>query len=255
MNIKYRYPLITLLISVMASGCVATQDDVGGLYSRQSRLEAKVDRLTKQLTSSSSNNEVSAAPAIDYSEQIFQLENKVFELEQSIADLNDKILNLSYAPPPAPRQTSPKPNLRTQPPPVVSRPEPEVIPPPPPEKNKYDLAYSALARGDYSSARKNFKAYVANNKDGEKVPEAVFLIADSYYREGLYEEAILEYQTLIDRYPKNSRVPLSYLKQGLSLIKINRVEEAKLFLESLIDKYPSSQEADEAREKLSELET
>ena len=253
MNIRYKYPLITLFVSLMASGCVATQDDVGGLYSRQSRLEAKVDRLTKQVASTKSTNVGSETPVvIDHSEQIFQLENKVFELEQSLADLNDKVQNLSYAPP-AP---APKP-LRTQPapPPVVSTPKPEIVPPPLPEKSKYDLAYSALARGDYSSARSNFKSYIKNNADGEKVPEAIFLIADSYYREGLYEEAILEYQTLIDRYPKNSRVPLSYLKQGLSLIKINRVEEAKLFLESLIDKYPGSQEADEAREKLSELNT
>lgn len=234
----------------MASGCVATQDDVGGLYSRQSRLEAKVDRLTKQLASSTRSSETVTTPTIDYGEQIFQLENKVFELEQSIADLNDKIINLAYEPAPS-IQSRPS----ADPPLAVRPPEPQNVPAPPPApvQNKYDLGYSALARGDYSSARSNFKSYIANNKDGDKVPEAIFLVADSYYREGLYEEAILEYQTLIDSYPKNSRVPLSYLKQGLSLIKINRVEEAKLFLESLIDKYPNSEEADEARIKLDEL--
>ena len=70
----------------------------------------------------------------------------------------------------------------------------------------------------------------------------------------LYEEAILEYQSLIDVYPRDSRVPLAYLKQGLSLMKLNKNEEAKLFLQTLVDKYPNSPEADEARKKISELE-
>ncbi|MGI9553502.1 MAG: tetratricopeptide repeat protein, partial [Thermodesulfobacteriota bacterium] len=65
---------------------------------------------------------------------------------------------------------------------------------------------------------------------------------------------ILEYQGLIDVYPRDSRVPLAYLKQGLSLMKLNKNEEAKLFLQTLVDKYPNSPEADEARKKISELE-
>jgi TolA-binding protein len=48
-------------------------------------------------------------------------------------------------------------------------------------------------------------------------------------------------------------VPLSYLKQGLSLIEIGREEEAKLFFQTLIDKYPQSEEAKTAKEKIREL--
>ncbi|MGH7884644.1 MAG: tetratricopeptide repeat protein [Thermodesulfobacteriota bacterium] len=253
MILNKTYLLLIALVTLSISGCVATQEDVGGLYSRQSRLEAKVDRLTSQVATVRSNDTSSTA-SVNYGEQIFQLENKIFELEQSITSLNDKIINLSSS------KLKPQENLpdRTFKEPVeqpgaVKTTEPDSISIP--NANEFDIAYSDLARGEYASARKNFKSYISNNKSSEKVPEAVFLIADSYYREGLYEEAILEYQTLIDSYPRNSRVPLSYLKQGLSLIKIDRVEEAKLFLESLIDKYPNSQEADEAREKLTELET
>ena len=49
-------------------------------------------------------------------------------------------------------------------------------------------------------------------------------------------------------------MPLSYLKQGFSLIEIGREEEAKLFFQTLIDKYPGSPEADEAEKKISKLE-
>jgi Uncharacterized protein conserved in bacteria len=50
-------------------------------------------------------------------------------------------------------------------------------------------------------------------------------------------------------------VPLAFLKQGLSLVNIERIEEAKLFLQTLIDRFPQSEEASIAREKLKELES
>src|SRR3972149_1459499 len=84
-------------------------------------------------------------------------------------------------------------------------------------------------------------------------PDALYLKAESYYQEGKYADAILEFQRFVDTYPRDKRAPTSYLKQGLSLIKIGRKDEAKFFLETLIDKFPKSEEAKIAREKLREL--
>ncbi|MCI0454900.1 MAG: tetratricopeptide repeat protein [Candidatus Dadabacteria bacterium] len=86
-----------------------------------------------------------------------------------------------------------------------------------------------------------------------KSPDALYGLAESYYRKGKYEEAVIEFQRFIDTYPKNSRVPDSYLKQGLSLINIGRKQEARFFLETLINKFPESKESKIAREKLREL--
>ena len=86
-----------------------------------------------------------------------------------------------------------------------------------------------------------------------KSPEALYRVAESYYREGKFEEAILEFQSFIDTYPQDKRAPDSYLKQGLSLIKIGRKDEAKFFLETLVDKFPESEEAKIAKEELKEI--
>ncbi len=63
----------------------------------------------------------------------------------------------------------------------------------------------------------------------------------------------MEFQKFIDSYPKDGRVPLAHLKQGLSLINIGRREEAKIFLQTLIDRFPNSEEAKVAKDKLNEL--
>ena len=97
---------------------------------------------------------------------------------------------------------------------------------------------------------KNGKTAQAKPKSPSNTPEFIFSKADANYSDGQYEDAILEYQKLIDTYPKDKRVPAAYLKQGLSLINLGRKQEAKYFLNTLIDKYPNSKEAQTARAKL-----
>ena len=80
--------------------------------------------------------------------------------------------------------------------------------------------------------------------------EYIYSRALESYNEGRFEDAILEYQILIDTYPKDKRIPEAYLKQGLALINLGRKKEARFFLNALIDKYPNSREAETAKEKL-----
>lgn len=82
----------------------------------------------------------------------------------------------------------------------------------------------------------------------------LYSLAESYYRRGKFEEAILAFQRFIATYPKDRRVPLSYLRQGLSLINIGKKKEARFFLQTLISKFPNSEEAKTAEEKLREIE-
>jgi tetratricopeptide (TPR) repeat protein len=82
----------------------------------------------------------------------------------------------------------------------------------------------------------------------------LYAIAESYYQQGKYEDAIISYQSFIATYPNDKRVPQSYLKQGLSLVNLGKREEAKFFFQTLISKFPDSEEAKIARRKLKEIE-
>ena len=117
----------------------------------------------------------------------------------------------------------------------------------------YDLGKKKLAEGEYGDARVLFRKYADANPVASDAPEAVFLIADSYFMEKLYEEAILEYQNLIDIYPDSPRVTTSQLKQGIALLEIEKPNEAALFFESLIESHPRSPEAAEARKYLKKI--
>jgi len=90
------------------------------------------------------------------------------------------------------------------------------------------------------------------NEDNQKAPSAndIYAKADASYKNRKYEDAILEFQQLIDTYPQDWRVPNAYLKQGNALINLGRKKEAGFFFKTLIDKYPTSPEANIAKQKL-----
>jgi len=254
-----------IVLPVFLASCVATQDDVGGLYARQNRLEAKVDRLSKEVKVTAGKGYSEQTDNREVSNQVFQLESKVFDLEQQIARMESQIQllegNLERVEVSS-LQSRPVPRQPIQPPPrptpgqvesesvAILEPEVPVIK----EPTLFDIGYKNFNDGNYAQARQNFRAFLREDPKAKEAPDATFWIADSYYKEGLYEESILEYQRLIDVYPRDPRVPLAYLKQGMGLMKLNKDEEAKLFFQTLIDKYPGSPEADEARKKISELE-
>jgi TolA-binding protein len=100
---------------------------------------------------------------------------------------------------------------------------------------------------DYSTLKKRLDRLEQRGSSSgppvAKSPDDLYSFAESYYRKGKYEEAIISYQKFIDANPKDSRVPDSYLKQGISLIKLGRKREARYFLQTIIDKYPESYEA------------
>lgn len=97
------------------------------------------------------------------------------------------------------------------------------------------------------------KARYSVPSSSPKTPDDLYSVAESLYKAGNFEDAILAFQRFIDMHPRDKRVPDSYLKQGLSLIKIGRKEQAKFFFKTLIDKFPKSQEAKVAREELKRI--
>ncbi|HEY7536171.1 MAG TPA: tol-pal system protein YbgF [Thermodesulfobacteriota bacterium] len=226
----------------MLFGCVATNDDVRGLYARQIRLEAKTEQLSQDLQAlkretQSSNNALTNDEIIRIQKQLKGMQESYTELRNRVDELTRKETASVYSPSSTvPRVES---GITTN---VTES-----------ETSMYTDAYNDLSQGRYKDAREQFKQFASKYPNSSKAPEAQYWIAESFYREGNFEESILEFQGFIEANPKDSKVPLAYLKQGLSLVNIGRKEEARIFLQTLIDKYPQSEEAKVAQQKLKEL--
>jgi len=121
------------------------------------------------------------------------------------------------------------------------------------EKDLYDVAKQAYDREDYETARQGFETFLKNFPKSDEADNARFWIGESYFKEGWFQKAILEYQEVIEKYPNDNKVPSAYLKQGLSFDKLGEKANARLVFQELIKKFPNSSEAKTARQKMNQL--
>lgn len=122
------------------------------------------------------------------------------------------------------------------------------------EKEIYNVAKQAYDREDYETARQGFETFLKKYPTSDEADNARFWIGESYFKEGWFQKAILEYQEVIEKYPNDNKVPSAYLQQGLAFDKLGETANARLVFQELIKRFPNSSEAKTARQKLSQLE-
>lgn len=123
----------------------------------------------------------------------------------------------------------------------------------PTEDALYASAKAAFDRGDWQAAREGFQELLSRYPGSGHADNAQFWIGEVFYREKWYEKAILEYQKVIENYPRGNKVPAALLKQGFAFFHLSDASNARLVLKELVQKHPASNEADIARRKLDDL--
>jgi tol-pal system protein YbgF len=118
----------------------------------------------------------------------------------------------------------------------------------------YQQAYATFKGGDYSTALKQFKAFLDTYPKSEYADNARYWIGECYQKQGDYERAILEYDTVIKRYPNGDKVPSALLKQGFAFLSLGDRVSAKLLFQKVIKEYPRSPQAEIAAKKLQVLD-
>ena len=120
-------------------------------------------------------------------------------------------------------------------------------------KGIYNEALRLYKRGKYKNARELFKELLKAYPKSSLAGNAQFWIGETYFCEKRFEEAILAYQKVIKKYPKNIKVPGALLKQALSFELLGDKATAKVLLKQLIREYPKTKQAKIAKRKLSNL--
>ena len=121
------------------------------------------------------------------------------------------------------------------------------------EDELYVSSKQAFDQGDFDKARAGFDKILKDFPKSKHADNAQFWIGEIYYREKWYEKAILEYQKVIENYPKGNKVPASLLKQGFAFLSLGDKANARLILEELARKYPETNEGKIAVQKLKEI--
>jgi len=117
----------------------------------------------------------------------------------------------------------------------------------------YAASKQAFDRNDFEVSRQGFQRLLRQFPRSDNADNAQFWLGETYYREQWYEKAILEYQKVIEKYPKGNKVPASLLKQGIAFFNLRDKANARLIFEELAKKFPKSAEAGVAKKRLRDL--
>lgn len=94
---------------------------------------------------------------------------------------------------------------------------------------------------------------VVNSLKGKKnKQEALFMLGESYYRNGQARDAALRFNDFIESKPSDN-LPLALMRMGDCFKQLGDVETAKIYYQELIQKHSRTDEAKQAKEKLGKL--
>lgn len=271
--------LLTVMVLASAAGC-ATRRDVTTIDSRLSEIEireAEERRRRDEIAKAREANEqalrqmsASLRAQIDeLRDEVRGLRGRLEELDHSLRQKpasgetgerprEDKLTRLEDANTQlAQRLTRVEEHLRLEPIPAGSKAESKIKPESsakaPSEEELYNRAKQAFDQGNTAQARRGFEELIQRYPNSASADNAQFWVGETFFREKAYEKSILEYQKVIERYPKGNKVPAALLKQGHAFLALGDKVNSRLLFEELVRKFPHSAEAKLASDKLKEI--
>ncbi|MGB9702493.1 MAG: tetratricopeptide repeat protein [Candidatus Kapaibacteriota bacterium] len=103
----------------------------------------------------------------------------------------------------------------------------------------FKKAVALIQTHKYAEAIQNLNNYIAEKQSGVKLSEALFWLAESYYRSDLLKNAQKTYQTLLDSFPQFRREEVLY-GIGWAYFRDKNFKKSSGFFETLTNEFPKS---------------
>jgi tol-pal system protein YbgF len=276
---NWQWPLWFFLLAALVQGC-ATRRDVTTIDTRLSEIELRESeerRRREEIVKAREANEQSLrqmsaslrAQIDELREEVRGLAGRVEELEYSLRQRagsseggekprEEKVSRLEDASSlHAQRLARIEEHLKLEP--ILggvkteSKIKPETTAKIPSEEELYNRAKQAFDQGNTAQARRGFEEMIQRYPNSANADNAQFWIGETFFREKSYEKSILEYQKVIEKYPKGNKVPAALLKQGHAFLALGDKVNSRLIFEELVRKFSQTPEAKTASDKLKEL--
>lgn len=123
----------------------------------------------------------------------------------------------------------------------------------PPPDVLYNNAYRDYNGGNSDLAAQQFNDYIKFYPNTDLAGNAFFYLGEIQYRQGKFQEAIKNYEQVIQNFTSGNKAAAAELKKGMALVQLGQKEEGITQLRHLVQRYPRSSEALQAREQLRKL--
>jgi TolA-binding protein len=179
------------------------------------------------------------------------LKTRINKLEKSIQDLQNQLQNVQQpqnATPGAPAGSVPPPSG----PGAMNAPAPAMNQAPPLEQT-YQAAVSDFNAAKYPLSTSEFLDVIHYYPLDPMAGSAQFYLGEIAYRQKNYDDAVKNYNVVLEQFSGSPKAATAQLHKGLALIDLHQRDAGTHELRTLIQRHPQTPEAAQARAKLNEM--
>ena len=207
---------------------VALEGDVENLQSQQETLISKVRELEEVLNSlepkiDAATEQIEVGASSD-TESVNFLEPEVEDLKAQVAQMNEEISLIKTQKSHSPKMSQPK------------RRRAKMTTPP-----EYDKALSAYRKKDHDGSILLFQNLALSNPPNHLLDNIEFWIGSNYVALEMYDDAILQFETVLNKYPRGNKVHDSRFMIGVTYSKMGETSKAIEVLEDALKRNPTNE--------------
>jgi tol-pal system protein YbgF len=117
----------------------------------------------------------------------------------------------------------------------------------------YSNGLRDITSGKYDLARQEFLDYLKYYGDTDLASNAQFYLGEIAYSQKNYDQAVSEFDKVLNNYPKSFKLAPARLRKGMALIELGQKTSGVRELREVVKRYPGTDEERKARAKLKEL--
>jgi tol-pal system protein YbgF len=221
-------------LSATMSGLQKSVQDV------QANSGARLDTMSTQVQGLSDNLE-------EIKSRLGKLNQQLVDLQNTVQTLDAKISNGGAAPANSAPSSANAASAGSSPASVA----------PPGSAPSADTLYSNglrdITSGKYDLARSEFLDYLKYYGETDLASNAQFYLGEIAYSQKQYDQAVTEYDRVLNNYPKSFKLAPARYKKGMALIELGQKTSGVRELREVVKRYPGTEEDRRARAKLKEL--
>ncbi|MDO3378182.1 tol-pal system protein YbgF [Geoalkalibacter halelectricus] len=107
-----------------------------------------------------------------------------------------------------------------------------------------------MRQNDFAAGRETLTQFLRQHPDHAMAINAQYWIGEAFYGEKRFENAILQFQDVIQQHGEHPKAAAAMLKQGLAFDALGDRGNARVIMEKVRESYPLSEEAKKAKEFL-----
>lgn len=206
----------------------------------QANSGTRLDTMSTQLQGLSDNLEEIKSRVGKLNQQLVDLQSSVQSIDARLAG-GGAPLPSTGAPASAPAGSAPSPSGSA------------AAGPPPSADTLYSNGLRDITSGKYELASSEFQDYLKYYGDTDLASNAQFYLGEIAYAQKNYQDAVQEYDRVLNNYPKSFKLAPARYKKGMALLELGQKNAGIKELREVVKRYPGTEEERRARAKLKDM--